>query len=75
MNHWWRELPIKTEVKTRNENTGGEIPIKCQWSVQTQRADTGHLNARELSEGECTTMGGGIMEMGGPMGGTLSSSH
>lgn len=68
VNHWWRELPIKTEVKTRNENTGGEIPIKCQWSVQTQRADTGHLNARELSEGECTTMGGGHHGNGWPNG-------
>lgn len=59
MNHWWRGLPIKTEVKTRSENTGGKIPIKCQWSLQTQCVDTGHLNARELRESECTTMGGG----------------
>lgn len=41
MNHWCRELPIKVEVKTRNENTGGKIPFKCQWSLQTQRVDTG----------------------------------
>lgn len=28
-----------SKLKNRNENTGSDIPIECQWSSQTQRVD------------------------------------